>query len=334
MWTPTHLLQPVAALQIDIDRSFLRARDILRKALPTAEIHHVGSTAIADLWTRGVVDIALVVAGAERETSEKFVHGSQALRDLPLPIHVQVSEQHKPCSALYIRQRMADAPVLVGEFLALQKSFVHQVGKPYPAAKDTFFAELCAEPSAYRAHDLLPYRIEIETPRLLVVSALACDGAAQAAYWQRNRQHLATFATVSDETSSAEHWRKRNSTEPLSHWRGLGLNLLCYRKSDQTLVGSIGFGSFAWGAQQSCALGYNIDAKAEGEGLMFESVAASIRYVFDHMAIHRVTAAYAPSNLRSAKLLERLGFRIEGHAKEYIQLGDQWHDSVLAAITR
>lgn len=321
-------------MQVDIDHSFLRAREILRGLVPAAEIHHVGSTAIVDLFSRGIVDIELLVDAAQRQEISASVHSCSALHDLPMPIHVHVGELHKPSASVYLRQRFATDPVLVGEFRALQKSFVHRIGKPYPLAKQAFFAELLNEAGDALATEVLPYRIEIDTERMQLVSALACDASAHAAYWTRNRDHLASFASTREETRSEAFWRERLSTEPLAHWRKQGLTLLCYRKSDQQLIGSVGFGAFAWGALRSCGLGYNIDAAAEGQGFMREAVAPAIRYVFERMGVHRITAAYDPSNLRSARLLEHLGFRIEGEAKKYIELADGWHDSVLTALTR
>ena len=73
---------------------------------------------------------------------------------------------------------------------------------------------------------------------------------------------------------------------------------------------------------------------ADGANMLAEVLAPAIRYVFEHMGVHRITAAYDPNNLRSARLLEHLGFRIEGLAKKYIELADGWHDSVLTALTR
>jgi ribosomal-protein-alanine N-acetyltransferase len=66
---------------------------------------------------------------------------------------------------------------------------------------------------------------------------------------------------------------------------------------------------------------------------MFEALEASIKYVFEELGIHRIMANYMPINARSAKLLYRLGFIIEGYAKNYLLINDQWEDHILTALS-
>lgn len=65
---------------------------------------------------------------------------------------------------------------------------------------------------------------------------------------------------------------------------------------------------------------------------MFEGVSAVIQYAFDELMIHRIMANFVPSNDRSARLLERLGFEREGYAREYLFIRDRWDDHVLDGI--
>ena len=44
-------------------------------------------------------------------------------------------------------------------------------------------------------------------------------------------------------------------------------------------------------------------------------------------------ANYIPENHRSARLLQRLGFRVEGLARNYLFINGAWRDHVLAALT-
>jgi ribosomal-protein-alanine N-acetyltransferase len=44
-------------------------------------------------------------------------------------------------------------------------------------------------------------------------------------------------------------------------------------------------------------------------------------------------ANYLPTNERSARLLRRLGFVIEGSARDYLFVGGQFRDHVLTALT-
>ena len=66
--------------------------------------------------------------------------------------------------------------------------------------------------------------------------------------------------------------------------------------------------------------------------LMTEAVAAAIRYAFEDLRLHRVKAAYLPTNERSGRLLRRLGFVVEGYARDYLLIQGRWQDQVLVAL--
>ncbi|MFD2447620.1 GNAT family N-acetyltransferase [Vogesella fluminis] len=65
---------------------------------------------------------------------------------------------------------------------------------------------------------------------------------------------------------------------------------------------------------------------------MREAVEAVIAFAFGTLKLHRVQANYQPENERSAALLKRLGFQIEGHARDYLFLNGAWRDHVLTSL--
>lgn len=60
-------------------------------------------------------------------------------------------------------------------------------------------------------------------------------------------------------------------------------------------------------------LGYVFNVKFHGKGYAAESAAALIGDLFENRGARRITAKCNPLNTSSWKLLERLGFRREGH---------------------
>jgi ribosomal-protein-alanine N-acetyltransferase len=78
-------------------------------------------------------------------------------------------------------------------------------------------------------------------------------------------------------------------------------------------------------------LGYQIDRECEGRGLMSEALRAAIRYMFEDQKLHRIAANYRPENVRSGRLLAKLGFRIEGFAKDYLFIDGAWRDHILTS---
>ena len=66
---------------------------------------------------------------------------------------------------------------------------------------------------------------------------------------------------------------------------------------------------------------------------MFEALQATLGHAFEVLRLHRVQANHLPENHRSARLLRRLGFRIEGLARDYLYVNGAWRDHVLTALT-
>jgi ribosomal-protein-alanine N-acetyltransferase len=89
----------------------------------------------------------------------------------------------------------------------------------------------------------------------------------------------------------------------------------------------------ARGPFQSCVLGYQIDQRHEGRGLMLEALTACLGYMFREFKLHRVQASHRPENVRSARLLARLGFQSIGVAREYLFIDGAWRDHMLTALT-
>jgi ribosomal-protein-alanine N-acetyltransferase len=65
---------------------------------------------------------------------------------------------------------------------------------------------------------------------------------------------------------------------------------------------------------------------------MFEALYSSKDYIFNVLKLHRIIANYLPRNRRSGALLERLGFEIEGEAKELLKINGVWEDHVMTSL--
>lgn len=79
-------------------------------------------------------------------------------------------------------------------------------------------------------------------------------------------------------------------------------------------------------------MGYALDEAAQGRGYMSEACRVGIDYIFKETRLHRIMANYMPHNTRSAAVLERLGFTIEGTARAYLYLAGAWQDHVLTSL--
>jgi len=109
--------------------------------------------------------------------------------------------------------------------------------------------------------------------------------------------------------------------------------VFCERGNDQKIIGFVNFSQVFRGPFQACYLGYGIDRDLESRGYTTEAVKESIRYVFDNKNLHRIMANYMPTNLGSAKVLKKLGFIVEGEAKNYLRINGRWEDHILTSLT-
>lgn len=175
----------------------------------------------------------------------------------------------------------------------------------------------------------------IETPRLTIGVAGPADAEDLRSYFERNRDHLSGWDPVRpDDFYTREFWDQRLAAQREEF---LDDRSACFagRLAGQSEVVAIAnLRNFVRGAFQACHLGYSVDARHEGRGVMSEMVGAVVDFAFDELHLHRVMANYLPENERSARLLERLGFEREGYARDYLQIGGSWRDHVLTARVR
>ena len=102
---------------------------------------------------------------------------------------------------------------------------------------------------------------------------------------------------------------------------------------DHTIIGDITYSNIVMGPLRACYLGYKLDGAYEGRGIMSRALDLANTYMFTEIGLNRIMANYRPENVKSAALLKRLGFRIEGYAKNYLRLDGDWRDHVLTAKT-
>jgi len=115
--------------------------------------------------------------------------------------------------------------------------------------------------------------------------------------------------------------------------RGELVRFIAFERDGDDIVGSIDLLSIRRGVSQSAVLGYSIDATHEGRGYATESAAAMVRYAFDVLNLHRLQTSYQPTNERSGRVLRKLGFVVEGYARDYLFLNDAWRDGILVSLT-
>ena len=88
-------------------------------------------------------------------------------------------------------------------------------------------------------------------------------------------------------------------------------------------------GSAAWGQ-----VGYWVDQRVAGRGIVPTAVALAVDYCFDVLRLHRIEIAIRPENTKSLRVVTKLGFRPEGLRPRYLHIDGDWRDHRIYAITK
>ncbi|MCW7537959.1 GNAT family N-acetyltransferase [Aquabacterium sp. A7-Y] len=172
----------------------------------------------------------------------------------------------------------------------------------------------------------------LTTSRLVLRKAGRSDVPALLKYQIDNRTHLRRWEPFRDDVFfTAEHLAGRLAQMEEDMAAGRAVHLILRLPGDEAMVGECNFTSIVRGAFQACVLGYSLDRGFEGGGFMKEALSVAIETMFSVCKLHRIMANYHPENLRSGRLLERLGFEKEGRARAYLKINGQWADHILTS---
>jgi [ribosomal protein S5]-alanine N-acetyltransferase len=129
----------------------------------------------------------------------------------------------------------------------------------------------------------------------------------------------ATFVTMTR--------RLRNEAR---HGRGLPFAVLY----DGDFAGQLNVGGVVRGSLHSAHLGYWLDRKVAGRGVMPTAVALVTDHCFGPVGLHRVEVNIRPENAASRRVVEKLGFREEGLRHRFLHIAGEWRDHISYALTR
>jgi [ribosomal protein S5]-alanine N-acetyltransferase len=179
--------------------------------------------------------------------------------------------------------------------------------------------------------DDLPH---LKSDRTILRLAHRDDVAAIVEYYTENYHHLAPFEPSRPPNFYTETFWCDEVRYRLNSFRcDMSLKLFLFKREEpKNIIGTINFSNFIRGTAQSCSLGYGMAAGEQGKGYMTEALKIAIDYVFCDLNMHRITAAYIPHNQRSGNVLKKLGFVVEGYARDYLLIDGEWQDHILTSL--
>lgn len=151
-------------------------------------------------------------------------------------------------------------------------------------------------------------------------------------FYRRNQEYLQpTYPTFTPAFFKEDAWRTRLSAAQEEFQARSSMRTVIFGP-DGRAIGVANFHSFAYRPLYDCLLGYAMDEHEQGKGILTEVLTGAIPYVFKTFNLHRITAGYMPRNERSARVLRKLGFRVEGYFRDYLLINGKWEDHVVTSI--
>ena len=177
--------------------------------------------------------------------------------------------------------------------------------------------------------------VSIETERMTLRPPLHGDFRA----WAELRLKSQDFLAPWEPSWSSDHLSRKGFTNRV-YWaqrsaaNGSAVPLFLIRRADEAVLGAITLDNIRRGPAQAVTLGYWIGQPHMRQGYMLEALNAVSHYAFRDLDLSRLEAACLPENLASRGVLEKAGFKYEGVAQSYLQIGGRWRNHVLYAMLR
>ncbi|MBD2501430.1 GNAT family N-acetyltransferase [Anabaena azotica] len=175
----------------------------------------------------------------------------------------------------------------------------------------------------------------ITSDRLLLRIGIQEDIPSILKYFIDNKAYLTPYyPTWAEHFFTAEYWNYQVENNFLEFIHDQSLKLFIFPKKQPTkIIGTINFSNFVKGAAHFCYVGYSLAEAEQGKGYMTEALKVATDYVFQELNLHRIMANYMPHNQRSGNVLKRLGFVVEGYARDYLLINGKWQDHILTSLT-
>ena len=104
-------------------------------------------------------------------------------------------------------------------------------------------------------------------------------------------------------------------------------------KENEKMIGHLYFKQIDPQVMMTWELGYIFNPSYHRKGYASEAAQALVEYAFKNCKVHRIMARCDPENPASWKVLEKIGFRREGHFKQFGTFRNDesgnpiWHDA-------
>ena len=149
------------------------------------------------------------------------------------------------------------------------------------------------------------------------------------ALYVKSRQFLAPWQPLRPESYFTESGQRKAIEATLAQQSSGSAVPLAIIDSNGAVVGTITLASIIRGAFQSCSVGYWLAEHAQGRGLATAALRDAANIAFLDLRLQRIQAETLTNNIRSQRVLDRLGFQRYGVAPSYMHIAGAWQENVL-----
>ena len=168
--------------------------------------------------------------------------------------------------------------------------------------------------------------MELHTPRLLLREFVTADWSAVLAY-QRDARYLQyyewTDRTPGDAQRFVQMFLDQQEEQPRRKFQ-----LAVVLKAGGQLIGNCGIRQTAAGAREA-DIGYELSPEHWGFGYATEAARAIVQFGFAELRVHRIRAWCIADNVASARVLEKIGLKLEGRLREKEYFKGRWWDTLV-----
>ena len=171
--------------------------------------------------------------------------------------------------------------------------------------------------------------MEIRTERIVLREFVAADWEA-VLHYQRDPRYLRLYPwhdrTEDDVRSFVRMLVDHQSEQPRRKFQ-LAITL----PESGELIGNCGV-RLKDGSDLEADCGYELSPRYWGLGYATEAARAMVDFGFRELGVHRLSATVNAENTASSRVLERLGFELEGRLRENERFKGRWWDTLVYAM--
>lgn len=103
-------------------------------------------------------------------------------------------------------------------------------------------------------------------------------------------------------------------------------------KGESRIIGTLGFNNYS--ENHRATVGYDLDYAHWNKGYVTEALREILPYGFDVLHVNRIEAEVLPDNKGSVRVLEKLGFKKEGHLRDWFYWNGEHFDCFIFSLLK